>query len=189
MHSMGRMRDKPALNIRDICPIFHDSCQEVLIAVAKPREKLPSSEVQSAAKLLGGKAVLRHTPRTPMDVHLVISRGLPAEALARLIENLVVLQADRALEKAIGMSLRTVQRRTSAPARQLTPEQSGRTWKFAETLAKAIQAFGSQKAAEEWLERPATGLDRQRPIDLLATPKGTEIVETFLDRINHGVYA
>jgi putative toxin-antitoxin system antitoxin component (TIGR02293 family) len=159
------------------------------MAVAKRREKQPLSEVQSAAKLLGGRPVLRHTPRTPMDVHLVLSRGLPAEALMRLIENLVVLQADNALEKALGMSLRTMQRRTSTPARQLTPEQSGRTWKFAETLAKATQAFGSQKEAEEWMERPAMGLDGQRPIDLLATPKGTEIVETFLDRMNHGVYA
>ncbi|MGE3830489.1 MAG: antitoxin Xre/MbcA/ParS toxin-binding domain-containing protein [Parvibaculaceae bacterium] len=159
------------------------------MAVAKPKSSSPAAEVQGAAKLLGGRSVLRHTPRTPMDVHLVISRGLPAQALVRLIENLVVLQADNALEKALGMSLRTMQRRTSAPARQLTPEQSGRTWKFAETLAKATQAFGSQKDAEEWMERPAMGLDRQRPIDLLATPKGTEIVETFLDRINHGVYA
>jgi putative toxin-antitoxin system antitoxin component (TIGR02293 family) len=70
----------------------------------------------------------------------------------------------------------------------LTPEQSGRAWKFAEILAKATLLLGSQEEAERWLERPATGLDQQRPIDLLATPAGVAIVEDFLLRLEHGVY-
>jgi putative toxin-antitoxin system antitoxin component (TIGR02293 family) len=49
--------------------------------------------------------------------------------------------------------------------------------------------FGSQEEAEQWLERPAIGLDRQRPIDLLATPAGIDLVEDHLNRIRYGVYA
>jgi putative toxin-antitoxin system antitoxin component (TIGR02293 family) len=48
--------------------------------------------------------------------------------------------------------------------------------------------LGSQQEAEQWLERPAIGLDRRRPIDLLATPAGVELVETFLERLEYGVY-
>ena len=55
----------------------------------------------------------------------------------------------------------------------------------AEILAKAL---GSQEDAEQWLERPAIGLDQRRPIDLLATPAGVEIVEAFLTRLKYGVY-
>jgi putative toxin-antitoxin system antitoxin component (TIGR02293 family) len=75
-----------------------------------------------------------------------------------------------------------------SPSNPLSPEQSGRTWKFAEILAKAASVLGSQQAAESWLERPATGLDQRRPIDLLATPAGIELVEEFLERMEYGVY-
>ncbi len=87
------------------------------------------------------------------------------------------------------MSLRNFQRRKDAPDKPLSQEQSGRTWKFAEILAKATDVFGSQEEAEQWLERPAIGLDQRRPIDLLATPAGIELVEQYLTRLAYGVYA
>jgi putative toxin-antitoxin system antitoxin component (TIGR02293 family) len=63
-----------------------------------------------------------------------------------------------------------------------------RTLKFAEILAAATDVFGSREEAKRWLETPAIGLDQRRPIDLLATPEGVEIVEQYLGRIAHGVY-
>ena len=92
------------------------------------------------------------------------------------------------LEKAVGMSLRTYQRRKEAPNKPLSREQSERTWKFAEILAKASATLGSQEDAERWLQTPAVGLNRQRPIDLLATRAGAEIVENFLSQLEYGVY-
>jgi putative toxin-antitoxin system antitoxin component (TIGR02293 family) len=62
------------------------------------------------------------------------------------------------------------------------------TWKFAEILTRATALFGSQAAAQQWLEQPATGLDQRRPIDLMTTPAGLELVEDFLGRIEYGVY-
>ncbi|MGY4335017.1 putative toxin-antitoxin system antitoxin component (TIGR02293 family) [Bradyrhizobium sp. LB7.2] len=49
--------------------------------------------------------------------------------------------------------------------------------------------FGSQEEAEQWLERPDIGLDQRRPIDLLATPAGIELVKQYLTRLAYGVYA
>jgi putative toxin-antitoxin system antitoxin component (TIGR02293 family) len=63
------------------------------------------------------------------------------------------------------------------------------TGKPAEILAKATAVLGSQQEAERWLEEPAIGLGRRRPIDLLATAAGTKIVEDFLTRVEFGVYA
>lgn len=68
------------------------------------------------------------------------------------------------------------------------PKQSEPPGKLAEILAKGTKVLGSQRDAEEWLERPAIGLNQRRPIDLLATPAGSEIIETFLTRIEYGVY-
>lgn len=92
------------------------------------------------------------------------------------------------VSRAVGVSLRTVQRRTNAPRSRLSQDQSGRTWKFAEILAKATDVFGDQTEAENWLTRPAMALDDRRPADLLSSPVGVEMVEQLLGRLEHGVY-
>ena len=140
------------------------------------------------AALLGGDKVLTRSPAGPLETHDLLARGLPGEALTYLIDHLAVLQRTVSLERAIGISLRTFQRHRDAPEKALSADQSGRAWKFAEILVQATDVFGSQKEAELWLERPAIGLEQRRPIDLLATPAGVDLVETFLGRLKYGVY-
>jgi putative toxin-antitoxin system antitoxin component (TIGR02293 family) len=137
---------------------------------------------------MGGARVLRHKFANPLDVHDAIEAGLPGAALHHLVGKLTVLEQDAALEGAMGMSRRTLQRSRTAPERPLSSEQSGKAWKFAEVLALATDVLGSQDAAERWLSEPAIGLNQRRPIDLLPTPSGTELVETLLRRIDFGVY-
>lgn len=146
-------------------------------------------DVDRVAELLGGQRVIRRRLAGPLDAHDAITEGLPARALDHLLRQLAVIRPETSLEKAIGMSLRTFQRRKDALAKPLSPAQSGRTWKFAEILAKATEVLGSQAEAEEWLQRPAIGLDQRCPIDLLATPAGVELVEEHLRRLEYGVYA
>jgi putative toxin-antitoxin system antitoxin component (TIGR02293 family) len=147
-----------------------------------------ANEVQRVVDLLGGTRILRRPLKDALDVHEMLLQGLPGKALRHFIDNLIILHKTASLEKAVGMSLRTFQRRKDAPQKPLTQEQSGRTWKFAEILAKATALLGSQEEAEQWLERPAMGLNQRRPIDLLATPAGVELVEDFLKRLEYGVY-
>lgn len=139
------------------------------------------------ARLFGGVRIFGRSPKGPLAAHELIERGLPTSALISLLAKLHSMQRNPLL-RALGMSERTVQRHKKGTQRPLSPDQSGRAWKFAEILAKATEVFGSQERAEKWLEQPATGLERRRPIDLLTTPAGTEIVETFLGRLEHGVY-
>ncbi|HEV7369515.1 type II toxin-antitoxin system Xre/ParS family antitoxin [Arenibaculum sp.] len=159
-----------------------------MTGAAERKARAGSREMQRVVTLLGGTPVLRDAPETFLDAHEMLVRGLPGRALDHLMGTLVILKRD-SLEKAIGMSLRTFQRRKTAPMKPLNLEQSGRTWKFAEILARATEVFGTQEEAERWLNRPATGLDQRRPIDLLATPAGVEMVEQFLTRLEYGVYA
>lgn len=145
------------------------------------------TELDRVGHLLGGYRVLKQNLGTALDAHEMLLRGLPGDALNQLERRLQVLDAV-ALEKAIGMSLRTLQRRRADPGQPLSVDQSGRVWKFAEILAKATEVMGSQRDAEEWLNEPAMGLNGQKPLELLATAAGTELVETFLGQIEYGVY-
>ena len=149
---------------------------------------LEEREFKRVEALLGGQRVIRHKLKTKQDAHRVILQGLPATALLGLLARLVVLRESESLEKAIGMSLRTFQRKKAKPANVLNQEQSEKALKFAEVLAKATEVFGAQKEAEEWLERPVMGLNDQRPIELLRTSPGAQLVEDFLTRVEYGVY-
>jgi len=159
------------------------------VAAEKIAPETTTNELQKVAALLGGARVLACSLTSPLDAHELLLRGLPASALLHLVGQLVIIGKADSLEKAVGMSLRTWQRRKDTPSKPLSQEQSGRAWKFAQTLAKATDILGSQAEAEQWLERPAIGLDQRRPIDLLGTPAGVALVEDHLDRLEYGVYA
>ena len=158
------------------------------MTVLAAHDAADTTELQRVAALLGGSRVLHSSPSSPIEAHEMLLRGLPSAALHHLVDALLVLRKPASLEKALGVSLRTFQRRKDAPTKPLSQEQSGRAWKFAEILAKATELLGSQAEAEHWLESPAIGLDQRRPIDLLGTPAGVEIVEAFLERLEYGVY-
>lgn len=146
-------------------------------------------DVGRTAELLGGRRTLRRTLHSRLEAHDLLAAGLPARALDHLVREVAILHLHGSLEKAVGISPRTYQRRKADLDKLLSPEQSGRAWKFAELLARATSVFGSQADAEQWFERPAVGLNQRRPIDLLSTPAGLETVEDHLTRFEFGVYA
>jgi putative toxin-antitoxin system antitoxin component (TIGR02293 family) len=145
------------------------------------------SNIQAIADLLGGPQTLGSAIESELEAHELLHRGLPRAALSNLVDKLHIIGVNEASE-ALGMSVRTLQRHKTAPVVLLDAPQSGRTWKFAEILAKATRVLGSQDEAEQWLKRPAIGLDQRRPVDLLTTPAGVKLVEDYLGRLEYGVY-
>jgi putative toxin-antitoxin system antitoxin component (TIGR02293 family) len=160
-------------------------------SVIAGRATAPANEkerLRQIADLLGGSKVIGRYPVDPLAAHELLEQGLPNAAIGHLMAAMAVIGQD-SVEGVIGMSARTRQRREKHPAELLSQDQAGRTWKFAEILTRATSIFGSRAAAEQWMVEPATGLDRRRPINLLSTPAGVELVEDFLGRLEYGVYA
>lgn len=105
--------------------------------------------------LLGGDATIAKPVRNSLEAHELLLSGLPASSLVFLTDTVASLAGERVLEKAIGISLRTLQRRKKdARKALLSIDQSNRTWKFAEILGRAAEVFGSREEAEAWLMRP-----------------------------------
>jgi putative toxin-antitoxin system antitoxin component (TIGR02293 family) len=146
-----------------------------------------TSTMQEILDLFGGDGILGSTVKSELDAHALLHRGLPRGALTSLIDKLHDLPVAEVSE-ALGMSLRTLQRHKTTPVELLDVQQSGRAWKFAEILAKATRVLGSQDEAEQWLRRPAIGLDQRRPVELLTTPAGVKLVEDYLGRLEYDVY-
>jgi putative toxin-antitoxin system antitoxin component (TIGR02293 family) len=147
-----------------------------------------NDDLQKVEALLGGVRVLSRRLNGALDAHELLLSGLPTSALNHFLGQLVFIDRTELLDKAVGMSLRTWQRRKDAPSRSLSRDQSGRAWKFVGILVKATDVLGSQAEAEQWLQRPAIGLDQRRPIDLLGTVVGIELLEDHLERLEYGIY-
>lgn len=148
-----------------------------------------NGDLQKVEALLGGARVLSCRLTSALDAHELLLSGLPTSALNHLLGHLVFIDRTELLDKAVGISLRTWQRRRDTPSKPLSREQSGRAWKFVGILIKATDILGSQAEAERWLQRPMIGLNQRRPIDLLGTPIGVELLEDHLERLEYGVYA
>lgn len=79
-------------------------------------------------------------------------------------------------------------RQHETPKKAMPAVLASNTRLLAETLAKAAELFGGLEAAQRWMSSPVMGLDGARPVELLRTSQGAQLVTEFLDRLEHGVY-
>jgi len=123
-----------------------------------------------------------------IEVFRATQAGFRLGSVIEMVESVPVFRDYDVLTRIIGLSARTLARRMKNKDEALTPEQSARALYYAEVLEKAIGVFGSRELAEEWMTKPALGLDGDSPIDLLSNSVGHEIVSDFLTRLEYGVY-
>lgn len=124
---------------------------------------------------------------TPLQTHDLVTEGLPASTARELLASFRQLDRETLL-RAVGISERTLQR-ALAGNKPLDGNASDRTLRLAALTELASEVLGNQDEAERWLAAPALALEQRRPIDLLQSSEGSDLVKTLLIRIDHGVYA
>jgi putative toxin-antitoxin system antitoxin component (TIGR02293 family) len=137
------------------------------------------------ARILGVAKLLRGSAGSAVAAHEAVHAGLPRRALFRAMPGGMPVPR---LLAVFGISVRTFMRLKSEPDKLLDAQQSGRVWQFAELFAKTEDVFRSEARAVEWMLAPAMALENRRPIDLLTTPVGMQLVDDVVDRMRHGVY-
>lgn len=114
-----------------------------------------------------------------------IHAGLPIYELDALQESLAVPMD--VLAAKLGISKATLQRRKIEG--RLDAAESERVLRFARLMGKAINVFGSEDNAREWLNKAQFGLGGAVPLDYAETEIGAREVENLLGRIEYGVYS
>ncbi|MEM1095687.1 MAG: antitoxin Xre-like helix-turn-helix domain-containing protein [Bacteroidota bacterium] len=87
------------------------------------------------------------------------------------------------LERLLGVSTRTLQRRRHAEDR-LTAVESDRLWRLLHVFEQAKRALGSEDAVRQWLLNPHAHLGDEAPLDRLDTQPGLREVEDMLTVID-----
>ena len=139
----------------------------------------------SVASLLGGPSVVKHKARTTHDWIKIVRRGLPAMAIEALARTVQLTQAE--LGATLAIPERTLLRRKKEGT--LSTEESAKLVRVARVMHRAIEVFEDRAAALDWLKEPNHALDHARPLSLLDTDLGAEMVLDTLGRIEHGVFA
>jgi len=107
------------------------------------------NDITRTYALLGGKETIQTPVRNSLEAHDLLMVGLPTSALLYLTAQVSFLANAGILDKTIGISVRTLQRRKKEPKDNiLSVEQSNRTWKFAEVLGRATEILGSKEEAQ-----------------------------------------
>ena len=124
-----------------------------------------------------------HAGVTSLAMQIALIReGAPVETFAQAAKNIGLAQAE--LAKKLGLSQRTMASRRT----RLTSEETEKTLRAQYLFEQAVAVFGSEEEARRWLTNPASGLEDQRPIDLLDTEPGAMRVRDYLGAIEYGNY-
>jgi putative toxin-antitoxin system antitoxin component (TIGR02293 family) len=133
------------------------------------------------------RAPRRRRIESPQQVHEILESGLPSSARIALVENLRTIDRDTLLD-VLDVSPRTFARSKIRPHALLSATESSNLWRLADLITQATRVFGDQEAAERWFLEPAIALDNRRPIELVKTAPGAQLVKELLTRVEYGVY-
>ena len=141
-----------------------------------------------AGRSSGEPQLKLHQEITGLTAHDLVTKGVSVAAVKQVMDSFNII-TDAQIHEVLGISAKTLQRRSTSGAKTLDSNASDRALRLVSVTRQAINVLGTQEAAERWLDSAAIGLDRRRPIDLLKSTEGCELVKTLLTRMEYGVYA
>jgi putative toxin-antitoxin system antitoxin component (TIGR02293 family) len=138
------------------------------------------------SSLTSARAFRRLLGVEPMRRIDLVRKGLPASAVQAAADYLAMSQKDLLSAIRIPVSTLTLRARARKP---LSPEESDKLIRLAEAVKRAIVVFGDEAEGKAWLNEPILSLGDRRPVDLLDTQDGFDLVMRTLGRIQFGAPA
>jgi putative toxin-antitoxin system antitoxin component (TIGR02293 family) len=126
---------------------------------------------------------------SPLELFLRVTEGFTLNDVQAMVAASELYSVAHVLRRITGKSKRTlVRQRDDRVTPRLNAQQSAVAFQYAQALEHAASVFGSQQRAEEWLGRPCKHLENYVPLELIENAFGFRVVETYLQRIELGVY-
>lgn len=120
-----------------------------------------------------------------LKLHDLVMKGMRTAELKAMVDQYRVLDKS-AIYGVLGVSERTMQRHSGGTVSSVV---SAAAVDLASITEQAAEVLGSMEEAERWLAQPAVAFKGRRPIDLVVTRQGADVVRNHLIRMDYGVYA
>jgi len=121
-----------------------------------------------------------------MLLHSLIETGVSSQFLFTVVEATPFSMTDWC--HITNIPYRTMQRYQKDHT-LLKPVYTEKIFEFIEVVYKGVDVFGSSDKFERWLYKSKFIFGDKRPIDLLSSSYGKELVMTELHHIEHGIFA
>ena len=134
--------------------------------------------------ILGGANTLKNDINSDLDLITIARAGLPKRTLEAIATKLNISMEK--LSTLLHISHRTLQRKSDDD--HLSVHVSEQILSIAEVIRRGIEVLGDNDTLEIWLHEKLTALGDRKPIDLLDTSFGTQMILRILGRMEHGVF-
>ncbi len=139
----------------------------------------------SIEDILGGAKLLGAHVKSGMDLFEVGRRGVPKKALLNLAARINI--SLKVIAGLVHVTERTIQRKKDGDL--LSEPVSEHVLQLAEVFARGDEVFRSEEDLKLWLDTPHRGFGGKKPMELLSSRFGAQMVLDELGRIEHGVLA
>jgi len=136
-------------------------------------------------KLLGGTKVIGHSLKTEMDLYETSRIGLPKMAFLHLVSNLNVTV--RSMTQLLNIAERTLQRKGDQELLDISTSEQ--ILQIAEVFSRGNDVFESSENFQNWMNSENMSLGGKKPIDLLPSRYGAQMILDVIGRIEHGVFS
>lgn len=140
-------------------------------------------ECRTIEQLLGGREVIGQSIRTEMDLHDLAINGLSKRVLIRLASNLDM--SIRAVSALLNITERTIQRKKENDSLDLATSEQ--ILQVAEVFSRGIEVFGSEENLKEWMNSANMAMGNKKPLELLKSRYGAQMVLDVIGRIENGI--
>jgi putative toxin-antitoxin system antitoxin component (TIGR02293 family) len=124
-----------------------------------------------------------------LSIFLLAKEGFALKDVHAMLSISELYSSSRVIRRIVGKPIRKSQRQgDDSKTARLNLEQSAMAFQYAKVLEHATTVFGTQRLAEEWLDRPCKHLADNVPLDLIDNSLGFQVVEDYLERVELGVY-
>lgn len=134
---------------------------------------------------IGRRTSLTHPVQSFFKTKEMADKGLKKSDIDNLAEHLGVSRKTMA-EKILMISVKTLERKNDDT---LDRRASSHALEVARLMQHAFRVFEDQQKIKDWLRRGDRALSGFKPIDLLNTLSGINMVNDVLGRIEEGVYS
>ncbi|WP_339892462.1 antitoxin Xre/MbcA/ParS toxin-binding domain-containing protein [uncultured Alteromonas sp.] len=123
-------------------------------------------------------------PTDELSLHEAIGKGLPYSVFSNILSETDIQQNE--LIDSLAISPSALQQ---AENRNFTQCESDKLYRIVNILTIVIDYFnGDQKDALRWLRSNVKGLAYKRPIDLVSSSVGTQMVKDLIGKLEHGTF-
>lgn len=117
---------------------------------------------------------------------VVVHDGLTTAIMEQAAQALSISKTE--FLTALRLPVSTMTRRLKTGAR-LSPDESDKVDRVAQAFKRAIELFGNEETAREWMSTKLLGLGDRTPLELLDSSAGYEMVLNTIGRIAYGAVA